>query len=229
MLVEDRAIRGGAFDADALVIGRYFRRYAESDGVAVDTNGWSALIGLASSFDYEARQLPIGWDRTAAAGLLGPAFELSARRGPLELRAWLAATYGFSQVTSLAYAQAAPSLAGMTLKSTLQDEGYYYAHGPISSVALEGGVGGVRLALEGKMANFWSIDSGYSNQNQIENDFSLHDTRVFTRAILSTQPLGGPLRLALELDYDVRDSRIPGTVVRSNERRFLLSVALVSR
>jgi hypothetical protein len=79
------------------------------------------------------------------------------------------------------------------------------------------------------MANFWSIDSGYSNQNQIENDFSLRDTRVFTRAIASLQPLGGPLRLALELDYDVRDSRIPGTAVRVNERRFLLSVALVSR
>jgi len=79
------------------------------------------------------------------------------------------------------------------------------------------------------MANFWSIDSDYSNQSQIENNFSLRVTRVFTRAIASAQPLGGPVRVALEFDDDLRDSRIPGTVVRSNERRFLLSLALVSR
>ena len=79
------------------------------------------------------------------------------------------------------------------------------------------------------MANFWSIDSDYSNQRQIENNFSLRDTRVFTRAIASVQPFGGPLRVAFEFDDDRRDSRIPGTVVRSNERRFIASVALVSR
>jgi hypothetical protein len=229
LIVEGAAIRGTTLDADALVIGRYFRRYAETDGVSRVADGWSALIGLSSSFIYDARELPIGWDRTAAAGLLGPALELSSRRGPLELRAWLGATYGFSQVTSLAYAQAAPSFAGVSLKEILQREGYYYAHGPISSAALEGEVGGVRLALEGRMANFWSIDSAHSNQSEIENNFSLRDTRICARVVASFRPLGGPFRMSLELDDDFRDSRIPGTVVRLNERRFLASLALVSR
>ena len=79
------------------------------------------------------------------------------------------------------------------------------------------------------MANFWSIDSDYSNQSEIENNFSLRDTRIFTRAVASVQLLGGPLRVALEFDDDLRDSRIPGTVVRANERRFLASLAVVSR
>ena len=186
-------------------------------------------VRARSSFDYEGRELPMGWDRTAAAGILGPAIEVSARRGPLHLRGWLATTYAFSQVTSLAYAQASASFAGVELKQVLQKEGYYYAHGPVSSAVLEAEVGSVRIALEGRVANFWSIDSDYSNQSQIENNFSLRDTRVFTRAIASLRPLGGPLRLALEFDDDLRDSRIPGTAVRSNERRFLASVALVSR
>jgi hypothetical protein len=229
LLFEDTTLKGTTFDADALVIGRYFRRYAERDGAFGDPNGWGVLIGLSSSFDYQSRQLPVGSDQIAAAGILGPAFELSARRGPLELRAWLSAAYAFSQVTSLAYAQAATSFTGTELKSVLQKRGYYYAQGPLSSAVLEGRVGVVRLALEGRMANLWSFDSGYSNQNQIDNNFSLRDTRIYTRAIASVQPLGGPLRLALEWDEDIRDSRIPGTAVRSNERRFLATLAFVSR
>ena len=229
LLLEGDTIRGTAFNADALVIGRYVRRYAETDGVAA-ADGWGALLGLSSSFDYDSRQLPtIGWDRIASAGIIGPAVELSSRHGALQLRGWLSATYAFSQVTSLAYAQAASSFIGVTLKQVLQDQGYYYAHGPVSAAVLEAEAGGIRLAVEGRMANFWSIDSDYSNQSQIENNFSLRDTRVFTRAIASAQPLGGPVRVALEFDDDLRDSRIPGTVVRSNERRFLLSLALVSR
>jgi len=229
LLVEGASIRGTAFDADALVIGRYVRRYAETDGVASETDGWSALVGLSSSFDYEARQLPIGWDRIASAGILGPAVELSARHGPVDLRAWFRGTYAFSQVTSLAYAQAAPLFAGVNLQEVLQTEGYYYAQGLLASAALEGEVGGLRIALEGRVADFWSIDSGHSNQSQIENNFSLRDTRVFTRVIASLQPMNGPFRLGFELDNDLRDSRLPGTVVRSNERRFLASLALVSK
>jgi hypothetical protein len=94
---------------------------------------------------------------------------------------------------------------------------------------LEGELGDVRIALEGRTANFWSIDSDYSNQRQIDNNFSLRDTRIFTRAIASLWPFGGPLGLALEFDDNLRDSHIPGTSVRSHERRFLASLLLVSR
>jgi hypothetical protein len=229
LLLENSALRGTAFDGDVLVVGRYVRRYAEADGVSGETNGWGALFGLSSSFNYESRLLPMGWDRTASAGILGPAFELSARRGPLQLRGWITATYAFSQVTSLAYAQAATSFAGETLKSVLYKEGYYFAHGPVTSAVLEGEIGYARLALEGRMANYWSIDSDYSNQSQIDNNFSLRDTRIFTRAVASLRPFGGPLGLALEFDDNLRESHIPGTDVRSHERRLLASLLLVSR
>src|SRR4029078_7044141 len=112
------------------------------------------------------------------------------------------------------YVQARSSFAGVNLKDALQTQGYYYAHGPISSAVLEGEAGVVRLAVEGRMANFWSIDSDYSNQNQIENNFSLRDTRVFTRAIASAQPLGGPVRVALEFDGALSDSRSSRTLLR---------------
>jgi hypothetical protein len=231
LIFEGGAINGASFDGDALILGCYIRRYADADAdaAASETDGWSALLGAAATFNYESRQLPIGWDRTASAGLLGPAIELSARHGPLELRGWLTATYAFSQVASLAYLQAAPAFAGVTLKSVLEKEDYYYAHGPVASAVLEGALGGVRLTLDGRLADYWSIDSGYSNQSQIQNNFPLRDTRIFTRAIASVRPLGGPVRLALEFDDDFRNSRIPGTAVRSNERRFLVSLALVSR
>src|SRR5689334_11312077 len=93
--------------------------------------------------------------------------ESSARRsncppGALQLRGSIAARYAFSQVTSLAYAAAAPTFAGVQLKRVLQQEGYYYAQGPVTSAVLEGEVGGVvRIAVEGRVANFWSIDSDY--------------------------------------------------------------------
>jgi hypothetical protein len=228
-LIGDGALRGSSFDADTLVAGRYIRRYGDTYGASGEPDGWGVLVGLSSTFDYEARQLATTFDRTAAAGLLGPSFELSARRGPFALRTWLCVTYGFAQVTSLAYAQAAPAFADVHVKRVLQTMGYYYAHGPLSSAAIELEGGPLRLAFEGRAATFWSLDADYDGQSHIDDNFSLHDTRVFARAIASVDPLNGPLRLALELDDDRRDSQIPGTLVRSNERRIVASLTLLSR
>jgi hypothetical protein len=228
-LIGDGALRGSSFDADTLVTGRYFRRYGDTYGPSGEPDGWGVLAGISSTFDYEARQLPTTFDRTAAAGILGPSFELSARRGPFALRTWLCVTYGFAQVTSLAYAQAAPVLAGVRVKRVLQTEGYYYAHGPLSSAAIELESGPLRLDFEGRAATFWSFDADYDGQGRIDYNFSLRDTRVFARAIASIDPMNGPLRLSLELDDDLRTSHIPGTFVRENERRLVASVTLISR
>lgn len=112
-LMDDRVLRGSSFDADALVVGRYVRHYREEYGTSREPDGWGVLVGLSSTFDYQARQLATAFDRTAAAGIVGPVCEASARRGSLSLRFWLGVTHGFAHVTSLAYAHAAPSFAGV--------------------------------------------------------------------------------------------------------------------
>ena len=153
--------------------------------------------------------------------------ELAARRGPLALRANFAASYGFGQVTSLAYAQAAGEFTNVTIKTELKEEGYYYAQGLLTFLNVEAELSDVRLTLGGRGQTFWSFNTDDERQSSIQDNFSLRDTRLYLSAVASWQPFGGPIRLAAEFDDDARDSRLPGTRVWLNEWRTVGSVLLV--
>ncbi len=225
--MDDGSIHGAFVHADSLVWGRYWRDYGDVIGPSGEPDGRGLLLGVGSSFDYDARSLPSLWDRTLAVGLFGPVAELAARHGPLALRATLAASYGFAQVTSLAYAEAAPAFANVIIKSELKMQGYYYAQGLLTFATIEAELGDLRLTLDGRSQSFWSFNSGDDRQSDIQNNFSLRDTRLFLSAVASWQPFGGPVRLALAFDDVARTSRLPGYLVRSDERRFLGSLLLV--
>ena len=148
--IDGRSISGAFVHADSLVLGRYWRAYGDVIGPSGEPDGHGLLLGMGSSFDYDARSLPSVWDRTLAVGLLGPMVELAARRGRLALRATVAASYGFAQVTSLAYAVAAPAFANVIIKTELKNLGYYYAQGLLTFAELEAELGDVRLTLDGR-------------------------------------------------------------------------------
>ena len=225
--MNDGAIRGAFVHADSLVWGRYVRHYGDVGGRSGEADGRGVLIGVGSSFDYDARNLPTMWDRTLAVGLLGPMVELAARHGDLALRAAFAASYAFAQVTSLAYPEAAPAFANVAIKSELQNDGYYFAQGLLTFTTLEAELGDVRLRLAGRTQSFWSFNRDDDHQGQLQDNFSLHDTRLYLSAVASVQPLGGPVRLALTFDDIARDSTLPGYQVKSSERRVAASVLLV--
>jgi Domain of unknown function (DUF3943) len=226
-LMDSGTIDGVAVHADSLVIGRYFRDYGEISGASGEPDGRGLLLGLGSSFDYDARKLPAVFDRTLAVGLGGPMVELRARRGRLAVRATLAASYGFAQVTSLAWAEAASEFAGVAVKSELQTQGYYFAQGLLTFAALEAELGDVRLRFDGRGQNLWSFNSADDHQSQIQNNFALHDAQAFLTAGAALQPFGGPVRLSVDLDDILRQSHIPGTVVTSSEHRIGGSAMLV--
>jgi hypothetical protein len=225
--MNEGSISGAFVHADSVVWGRYWRDYREVIGTSGEPDGRGLLLGVGSSFDYDARSLPDLWDRTLAVGLLGPTAELAARHGSLALRVTLAASYGFAQVTSLAYAEAAPAFANVIIKSELKMQGYYYAQGVLTFATVEAELGDVRLRLDGRSQSLWSFNLGDDQQAEIQNNFSLRDTRLFLSAIASWQPFGGPVRLALAFDDVIRDSRLPGSLVGSDERRILGSLLLV--
>ncbi len=218
-LTDGRSITAGFLHADALVLGRYWRAYGETIGQSGEPDGHGLLVGMGSSFDYDARSLPNMWDRTLAVGLLGPQLELAARHGRLAMRATLAASYGFAQVTSLAYPAAAQAFANVTIKTELKNQGYYYAQGLLAFAELEAELVDVRLTLDGRSQSFWSIDFRDDHQAMLEDNFSLRDTRLFLSAMLSWQPFGGPVRLAAALEDVVRDSSLPGYAAQADERR----------
>jgi len=226
-MLDGSSLTGASLHADTLVIGRYFREYGDVAGPSGEPDGRGLLLGLGSSFDYDGRQLPTILDRTLALGLLGPRVELEARRGRFALRATLAASYGFAMVTSLAWAQAAADFAGVVVKSELASQGYYFGQGLLTFAALEAELGDFRLRLDGRGQDLWSFNSADDHQSQIQNNFALHDTQAFLSATGALQPSGGPFRLTIELDDIVRDSRLPGTVVRSSEHRIIGAAALV--
>ena len=210
-LLNNGAVRGAYLNIDSLVVGRYFRDYGDLDTTGRGVDGHGALVGLGSLYDYDVRELPFAWDRTATVGILGPVAEIETRRGLVALRARLAVAYAFGQITSLAYARVKAAFDDVIIKSELKDHGYYYAQGIVYDGEAELEVGDFRLAFGGRGGTYWSFDSRDTNQSQIQNNFSLRDTRLFLRTAASLQPGGGPVRIAIELDDDIRESSIPGS------------------
>lgn len=226
-LMDGGTIDGVAVHADSVIIGRYFRDYGEVSGASGEPDGRGLLLGLGASFDYDARRLPTVFDRTLAVGLGGPVVEIQARRGRLAVRATLAASYGFAQVTSLAWAQAASQFTDVAVKSELETQGYYFAQGLLTFATLEAELGDVRLRFDGRGQNLWSFNSADDHQSQIQNNFSLRDAQAFLTVGAALQPFGGPVRLDVNLEDILRNSRLPGTVVTSSEQRIGGSVVLV--
>ena len=226
-LLNDGAVRGAYFNVDSLVVGRYFRDYGDLDAAGRGVDGQGALVGLGSLYDYDVRELPFAWDRTASVGIVGPVTEIEMRRGLVALRARFAVAYAFGQITSLAYARTKAAFADVIIKSELKDHGYYYAQGIAYDGAVELESGDFRLAFAGRGGTYWSFDFADTNQSRIQNNFSLRDTRLFLRTAASLQPGGGPVRIAIELDDDIRESSIPGAAFSSVEQRLLGSALLV--
>lgn len=208
-LIDRGGVDGVAVHADSLVIGRYLRDYGDVIGRAGEPDGRGLLLGLGSSFDYDGRSLPTVYNRTLALGLLGPLIELEAQSGRFAVRATAAASYGFAQVTSLAWAEAASSFAGVAVKSELQLNGYYFAQGLLTFATLEAELGDVRLRFDGRGQQLWSFNAADDHQDRLQNNFPLHDTQLFLSGSATLQPLGGPLRLTLALDDILRSSWLP--------------------
>jgi hypothetical protein len=226
-LLDSGSIDGVALHGDSLVIGRYYRRYGDVPGPTGQADGRGLLVGFGSSFDYDGRSLPAVYDRTLAIGIGGPMATLEARRGRFAVRASLALSYGFGQVTSLAWAQAAQQFAGVRVKSPLQTGGYYFGQGLLSFATLEADLGDLRLHFDGRGQNFWSFNSLDDHQSELQNNFSLSDTQIFLTASAALRPFGGPVRLTVEFDDVMRDSHLPGTAVTSTEHRFVGAASLV--
>jgi hypothetical protein len=217
-LVADERARGGFFHADSLLVGRYARRYSETDP-GVEPNGWGALVGLGSTFDYDTRDLPTMDDRTASIGVVGPVGELRARRGIVALRARVAATYGLAQVTSLAYPAAMPVLATQSVRGVLAEHGYYYAQAVLPSATVEADAGALRLVLDGRGASYWSIDHDDPNQSQLRNGFALWDGRLNLAAAAAVRPFHGPVSVGVAAASADREGHAAGYAATVRERR----------
>ncbi|HMF40068.1 MAG TPA: DUF3943 domain-containing protein [Polyangia bacterium] len=225
--LDSGSLRGEFLHADSLLAGRYARQYGERDAAGRGPDGRGVLFGLGSMFDYDVRDLPVGWDRMATAGVLGPVAELEARHGLVAVHVWLEAAYAFGQITSLAYEQTRTTFANVYIRSELKHHDYYYGQGVVSDGAIELELGDFRLAFGGRGGSYWSFNSRDTNQSRIQDNFSLHDTRVYLQSVASIQPRRSPLRLSIELDEDLRESVIPRTVFHSVERRLMGSAMLV--
>ena len=144
-------VRGLELHASGVWWGRYFRelRVPATSTRPARPTGWGLMLGLGSTFDYDARMLPSEWDRVVTAGLAGPMLEYADRHGSLTTRADLHRQYGFSMVSSLAYPAAAAALEDATIKTELKDRGYYYAQSVTGAATLSLEDGPIRSLLSG--------------------------------------------------------------------------------
>ena len=217
-----------AIHAGGVWWGRYYRNYVAPDETAHrETDGWGMMLGLGSTFDFDSRDLPLEWDRVVTAGLAGPMLEYSSRHGGLITRATFNAQYGFSMVTSLAFPGAAAAYANSTIKSELQENGYYYAQSLTGAATLSLNDEPIEVYLRARVGAYWSINSDDRYQGEITDNFSLHDQRIYLRAAATLRILGGPLRAALAFDQINRDSQLPGSSYSGVERRVSLAARTV--
>jgi hypothetical protein len=233
-LINSRGLRGLETHAEGTWWGRYFRDYAQAEGTAPGEeaaarriDGRGLMLGLGSTFDYDARDVRFEWDRVVTVGLAGPMLEYVTRHGALTARAAFTAQYGFAMVTSLAYTAAAPSLATQIIKTSLEEQGYYYAQSLTSAATLSLEDEPLSIYLRARLGAFWSIDRGDRFQSQLTNNFSLHDRRLHLRAAGTLRILGGPLRLILAFDQINRDSELLVFAYEGVERRGSLCVLAV--
>jgi hypothetical protein len=222
-LVGDGAVGGTSFHAESIAWGKYRRNY---DGTGPGSRGWGELLAVGSSFAYDSRLLPGGWDRVASVGLVGPMFELSARRQAFELRARAAVYYGFSQVTSLQYPALAATLDGQFIRTVLSQQGYYYAQSLLPAAEVDARYGQFRVTLKGRGGEFWSIDHDDAHQSQLTQHFALRDARLVTAASVAVQPYCGPLRFALDRASAFWSSGLLGETLTAREETLGASISV---
>jgi hypothetical protein len=222
-LLSPGANGGTSFHAQSIAWGRYRRAY---EGTGSRAEGWGELFAVGSSFDYDSRLLPVGWDRVMSVGLVGPMFELHANRRAFELRARAAVYYGFSQVTSLQYPALATSLDGQFIRTVLSEHDYYYAQALLPSAQVDARYGQFRVTLIGRGGEFWSINHDDVHQAQLTQHFALRDSRLVTAARIAVQPYCGPLRLGLDLASAFWSSGLLGETLTMREETVGASVSV---
>jgi hypothetical protein len=226
-------IQGTSFHSSTLFGGRYFRHYAgdDSGGAAIppDLAGWGALLGLGTSFDYETRQLVPSEDKVVSSGLLGPALELEAARGPSRVRVSLAAYYSLAIIQSLAYAQYGdPSTnAVYELSTPLHEWGYYYGQGVTSFGSATARFGVIELGVTANLAAYWSINAWDRYQERLRNELSPSDTRSGAAARVALRLFHGTAQLAASVEGYRRTGELGGRTALSREGRAGVGVAFV--
>jgi len=206
------------FHADTTLVGAYLRRYENAAG-AREADGRGLLVSAGSTFDYDLRMLPTGRDRIGSWGVAGPKLEWSARRGRLAVNAAFNAQYAFALVQSLAYQEAQPYLPEEFGKSPLRKEGYYYAQGVVSSAVVGLALSRFDLAAAARGGWYYSINARDHRQDSLVKDFTLSDSRIQLHGEAAVRVLADSVRFAVAFDRIERTSRLPGTVVDSDERR----------
>jgi hypothetical protein len=232
--LSDRRNAGGSFRSRATMAGHYAQRYQRhADG---EVNGWSRLLALGSSFEYEEVERPVDQDYLAVMNVLGPVAELSGAAGGVQVR-WLNEVYGnFALVKSLGMEGRMPVLqgpiyhpadSGGTIPGVLGARGYYYALGLSAATRLVLEYSGWDAGVEWRGNRFTSISGFDRFQEEIRSEIHLADRRAALRTHLGVQPWATGPRLQAVLDWRWRDGRAGELAVEHLDRRFTVAMSYV--
>jgi hypothetical protein len=226
-------LQGFDLHSSTLLAGRYYRNYDElvPDGVSRPDNlqGWGAMLGLGTAFDYTSRDLATGADKVAGAGLVGPMIEIASERGRAGVRFSMQTYYSFAQVDSLVYAAYGDPLttAAYEINTPLHQQGYYYGQGLSSLSTLVARFGDLELSLMTSLAAYWSINFRDRYQEKLHNELAVSDTRASGAASVGYRPGGGPVRFSARVEHYERTGELAGKSAVSLETRGGLGVAFV--
>jgi hypothetical protein len=217
--------------SSTLLVGRYFRSYAEREDDAARradrARGAGALLGLGSSFDYLTRDLDGWWDKLASTGLVGPMVELAAERGAMGVRLSLSSQYTFAMVQSLAFAVDGQSLGEVRVTGALRGQGYYYAHGVTSAGSLAVRLGPLELNVAATLGAFWAIQGRDRYQERVQAEPALSDLRSTGVASAGLRPFGGPVLLTGRVEHHERISHMDSATASSPETRAGVGAGMV--
>ena len=191
--------------------------------------GHNLLLGLASAYEYgfhaaRDRDQPRTRDRLAIAHVIGPALDLWLRAGHARLRVG-ADLYGdYALVRNHAIDDHRALYPDEEVRSTVLRDNYHHAFGVTAHGRVTATYRGLEARLAYRLDRFRSIQGLDRHQDEIVDDYVLHDGRREGRLWLGYRVdlgLGLALRLEAGIETRYRTGTVKTTTRATDERRYL--------
>jgi len=209
------------FSAD--IAGYYHQELSRAPG-GVRGGAFSGAVNTQGRFVN--RWLLRRRDGYAIAHLPGPAFRVWLADGPLAFRAFGAAHLDFAGVRALPFDRWVTQYGSAGVKTVLQKESYYYAHGSSAYAQAELAYAGTALGARAFFGHYESIEGLDREQEQVYRDVHSADEILEGVVWLGHTTPGAPLHIRLTGEQTYRWSRVTPIGVTRWDRRVSLNVGL---
>ncbi len=209
------------FSAD--IAGYYHQRFERAPG-GISGQAWSGAVNSQGRF--VDRWLLSRRDGYAVAHLPGPALRGWIAHGPMLLRLSATAHLDFAAIRALPWDRWVGLYGSDGVKTVLQKESYYYAHGSSANAQVVLSHGTTELGLRGFFGHYESIEGLDREQETVYRDVHDADQILEGAAWLGHTTPGAPIHLRVTGEQVYRTSKMTPIQETRWDRRISVNLGL---